>query len=249
MAQIIKKESHLEREFSGKTPKKRPSILWMLLALAVTVAGFLPNQPVVVGIGIAALMITVGLYARGRKRYDANKAALGAGIAGEYATAGLIRQLPEGYFGIQNPVVTYQGKTSELDMVVVGPGGVFIIETKNHNGRIVGRFDQQNWVQHKTGRAGGSYQKELYNPVKQVGTHVYRLAHFLRERGIRVHVTGMVFFTNPAASVEVYGTPGDIPVFAGQTGANLLCRQIVGGGQGLSADSVMQICQLLRQCI
>lgn len=248
MAQIFKKESHLDRQYAQAGKKKKMNPLWLIPGVALVVIGFLAVLPVLTGIGVAWLLICLPLLAKSLFA-SGDRAALGAGIAGETATANLIAQLPEGWFGIQNPVVSYQGKTSEMDMVAVGPGGVFIIETKHHNGRIVGRFDQHDWVQYKTGRRGGSYQKELYSPVKQVGTHVYRLAHYLRERGCQVHVTGMVFFTNPQASVEVYGNPGDIPVFAGQTGATLMTRQMVAGGQSLSPKTVWQVCELLKKCI
>ncbi len=247
MAQIFKKESQLERQYAaaGKQHKMRP--LWFVPGIGLAVAGFWAAQPVFVGLGVVWLLVTLSVLVKCLLS-GGDREALGAGIAGETATANLIAQLPDGWYGIQNPVVAYQGKQSEMDMVAVGPGGVFIIECKHHNGRIVGRFDSHDWVQYKTGRAGGSYQKQFYSPVKQVGTHVYRLAHFLRQNGCQVHVTGMVFFTNPQAVVEVYGNPGDIPVFAGQTGATRMTRQMMSG-QVLSPREVRQICDLLKKCI
>lgn len=247
MAQIFKKESHLDRQYAAAGKKHHVSPLWSLPGLAAVVIGLLMLQPILTAIGVAWLLICLPLLMKGLFTHG-DQAALGAGIAGEAATANLIAQLPEGWYGIQNPVVVYQGKQSEMDMVAVGPGGVYIIETKHHNGRIVGQFDGHDWVQYKTGRRGGSYQKQFYSPVKQVGTHVYRLAHFLRQNGCQVHVTGMVFFTNPQATVEVYGTAGDIPVFAGQTGATLMTRQMMSG-QALSPKTVKQVCDLLKQCI
>ena len=243
MAQIIKKEV-------PTTPPKKPfPIVLILVAVSVVLAivGILNESfsALIAGILLAIVCFILGVY-RNFSLFNPEAQIERAGEMGEAATANLIRQLPEGYFGFQNIRVTYQGSTSELDMVVVGRTGVFIIETKNHNGHIQGSFEQHQWIQYKTGRRGGQYSKEFYNPVKQVGTHTYRLAHYLRDRGCNVHVDSMVFFTNPMASVQVYGTPGRIPVYAGQQGAELIFRQILSGNANLTPNQIQQICNLLQ---
>ena len=245
MAQIIKKNS-------PPPPKKKKTPVWFLLAaicVIIAVVAILSDNFSLIGIAMvgATVFFAVGV-STGLSIFSSQKQIERAGEIGENATAGLISQLPNGFYGFQNAKVTYQGKSSEIDMVVVGPTGVFIIETKNHNGNIQGYFDQQQWVQYKTGRRGGSYSKEFYNPVKQVGTHTYRLAHYLRDRGQNVHVDSMVFFTNPTALVQVYGTPGDIPVYAGQRGADLIFNQILSGTANLTPDKIQHICTLLDHC-
>ena len=243
MAQIIKKEP-------PPAPQNKPFPIFLILAVVgviLAITGLINDNIIVMAVGIIAV---IGSFFSGFLRsfsiFDPQAQIQQAGEMGEAATAHLIRQLPEGYFGFQNIRLTYQGRNSELDMVVVGKTGVFIIETKNHNGLIQGNFDQHQWIQHKTGRRGGQYSKEFYNPVKQVGTHTYRLAHYLRDRGCNVHVDSMVFFTHPMASVQVYGTPGKIPVYAGQQGAELIFRQILSGTANLSPNQIQQICNLLN---
>lgn len=243
MAQIIKKET------PSAPPKKQFPVFFILAAVGVilTIVGVLNDNATLMILGVIAAIVCFVLGCFGNFSVFNSQAQIKqAGEVGEFATAQLIRQLPEEYFGFQNIRVTYQGNTSELDMVVVGRTGVFIIETKNHNGLIQGSFDQHQWIQYKTGRQGGQYSKEFYNPVKQVGTHTYRLAHYLRDRGCNVHVDSMVFFTNPMASVQVYGTPGKIPVYAGQQGAELIFRQILSGNANLTPNQVQQICTLLN---
>jgi len=243
VAQIIKKGTHLEQK--SRAAGKRSRMWWLLAGLCVVllIFGVKLGQFLltVIGAAGAAVFFVIGVTSGQENRI------VQTGIDGETATANLIRQLPEGYFGFQNVTVSYQGKSSELDMVVVGRTGVFIIETKNHNGTIQGSFQEPQWIQYKTGRRGGSYSKELYNPVKQVGTHVYRLAHYLRDQGCNVHVDAMVFFTNPQATVQVYGTPGNIAVYAGQTGAELIFRQILSGNAELQPAVIRRVCQLLDQ--
>ncbi len=137
-----------------------------------------------------------------------------AGVEGERATASIIAALPQSYVGIRNLDIVYQGQKSELDMVVVGPTGVFVIETKNLNGTIIGNADNPQWTQKKVGQGGTPYSKNFYSPIKQVGTHVYRLAHHLRDNRFNVHVNSMVYFANPDAAVQIIGQNPNIPVLS-----------------------------------
>lgn len=239
MAQIIKRQSE------QKKPKKSPLIPIAFFCFAVAILNFVLSSFVIgfLCVVIGAVLLGVAPGSSGQS------AAENAGMVGETATANLIRQLPEGYYGFQNVHITFDGKPSEMDMVVVGRTGVFIIETKHHNGNICGSYEDHDWMQYKIGRRGGQYNKQFYSPVKQVGTHVYRLAHFLRGKGVNVHVDAMVFFTNPEAYLRITGTPGNIPVYAGQPGAEALCRQIMAGQSQLSPQQIHAICNLLNQCL
>ncbi len=139
---------------------------------------------------------------------------LHSGLEGEDVAAGVVSKLPNSYYCFRNLNVSYKGQTSEMDMVVVGPTGVFVLETKNLNGTILGDFENKHWIQRKIGRDGTLYSKKFYSPVKQVGTQVYRLAHFLRSNGVRVHVKSIVYFSNPDAAVRLTGKTSDTMVFS-----------------------------------
>lgn len=174
--------------------------------------------------------------------------ALESGIEGEAATAAIISALPETYFGVQNAQIPYAGKTSELDMIVVGPTGVFIIETKNMNGTIVGNYDNPQWTQKKVGQQGTPYSKSFYNPVKQVGTHVYRLANFLKSNGIDVYVDSMVYFSNPDTVIQLIGTPSQTPVYSAlANGASEILGHIQNREQKIAPDTIIQIATLFNQ--
>ena len=121
--------------------------------------------------------------------------------------------MPKEYCVYENISVTYNGKTSELDNIVVGPTGIFIFEVKNHKGIISGDYDEKDWFQEKMGRYGRIYYEKFYNPVKQVKTHIYRLANYLKENGIHTYIEGIVLFTNEESSVNITGT-GEVPFFS-----------------------------------
>lgn len=213
-----------------------------ILSVLVGSFGLVGFLIIVASIIYMAIMLMLG-------GYHSNQATiLGSGLEGENATADIVSALPEGFYGIQNVVVTFEGKKSELDMVVAGPTGVFIIETKNRNGEIRGNYGDREWTQYKIGRGGTPYSNDFYSPVKQVGTHIYRLAHFLREKGVKVHVDGAVYFSNPEAEVDIYGDAGNIPVFSyREDGDEAIIRYILSGKGELSTDIVRRVCQLLSK--
>ena len=142
----------------------------------------------------------------------------------------------------------YNREKSELDMVVVGETGVYIIETKNQVGTIQGNAADKHLIRTKTIHDGDIHTDKLYNPIKQVGTHVYRLAHFLKERNIRVHVQGIVYFSNEYADVQIVGNDGKILFFSkADDGEKKLCNYIVNNTENkpISKGTIKEIINAL----
>ncbi|MGF9796371.1 nuclease-related domain-containing protein [Brevibacillus agri] len=171
-----------------------------------------------------------------------------SGLKGEKNTKKLLATLPDSYTVLSDIKVEVEGKSSQIDHIVVGPTGVYVIETKNMNGSIVGNESDHQFVQHKIGRRGGEYSKSFYNPVKQVGTHVYRLATYLKKHSLETWVQGVVYFSNPDAEVNV--NSGKIPVFSFEDGPNQIVRYVTHHeGETLSTEKVKRIADLLSKLI
>ncbi len=77
---------------------------------------------------------------------------------------------------INNVTIVADGKSSQIDHILINDRGIFCIETKNYSGRIYGEADQQQWTQVL---AFGKRKNKFYNPVKQNWTHVRRLSEVL----------------------------------------------------------------------
>jgi hypothetical protein len=90
---------------------------------------------------------------------------------------------------------------SDIDHVVIGPGGVFTLNTKNHAGQSV-------WVAGKTLMVAGKKQRHLYN-----ASHEASRAAKLLGRGVNepVEVTGLVVVVAPK-SMTVRAKPTDAVV-------------------------------------
>ena len=248
MARVVKKSSKLYDEYK----KTRTLAILCVVLVGVFFVSFgvsgIVNVATFGALRFLPFVFSILFLASGiGAKYFGEKAnALKAGVEGEITTAMIVEELPDDYVVYQNIEVTYNGKASELDAVVVGPTGVFIIETKNHNGKIAGSYDDPQWVQHKVGRQGTPYSKNFYSPVKQVGTHVYRLANFLRGNGCNVYVNGIVYFANPAAEVYIGGAEGNTPVYSALNGgATRLRERILGCGDRVYAQDIHRINDLL----
>lgn len=239
MAQIIKKQNELEKKYL-QTRQLSQLGLGLFFAGMVVAAFNLGSVTMLISLLVAFGGVFLGAYMG--KQANIYK----AGVSGEGITAEIIRKLPEEYFAVQNLRVTYNDQSSEMDLVVVGPTGVFIVETKNLKGTVVGEAEEKYWTLCKVGRQGTPYSKEFYSPVKQVGTHVYRLANFLRSNGANIRVESAVYFSHPETAVQLNGTPKNTPIFWEQSnGAAQLRQYITGQERRLSPVQIDRIRQLL----
>lgn len=209
------------------------------LRMLFAALGFAARYSVQITMVLAAIALT--LVGRG-KRTEGD--ILSAGIDGEKNALELLRSLPDDYHVFANCTLEYNGGSSETDLIVVGPGGVSVVEVKNVKGCISGSCADRELEVVKTDQYGIDHEKTLYNPVKQVGTHVYRLAGLLRSTGHRAWVRGYVLFSNPESTVELKDDC-ETPVFDWRQRAQLLSGLQNDGRALLSAGTVKSIVNLL----
>jgi hypothetical protein len=69
-----------------------------------------------------------------------------------------------------------EGKTSQIDHVVISPYGIFVIETKNYQGWIFGQEKSQYWTQTIYKR-----KERFFNPILQNNGHIKALKELLSE--------------------------------------------------------------------
>ncbi len=241
MAQIVNKNRDLMKKYL--LYGALTALCYVVIALCVFL--FFKNAigddfqivwvPVTIGLGFTAFFVSLWTKKK--------RGIYSAGFEGEALTADLIRNLPEYYCGFQNLKVSFDSQESELDMVVIGPSGVFVVEAKNHKGTIYGHTEAHDWTQAKP-----SGNRNFYSPIKQVGTHVYRLANLLRQNGFRIHVYGLVYFSNPQAVLQLSGPSSNIPVFcAAGGGGQALLGCINGLPTQITNDELTRLVLFLNQ--
>jgi hypothetical protein len=118
---------------------------------------------------------------------------LQAGFEGERALIHALNVFDEQYFGYSGiPISVFDTLQSGLDIdyLLVGPSGVYVIEVKNWSGRISFDVAANQWTRPERG-ASGMEEKSPSQEVK-------RGASFI-EQALNVKTNPIVVFTNPTA--------------------------------------------------
>lgn len=93
------------------------------------------------------------------------------GNIGEAEVRAKLSKLPEEeYFVLNDIMVKTSRGTSQIDHVVVSPYGIFVIETKDYRGWILGGENSEEWTKSEHGR-----KYHFRNPLKQNYGHVKAL--------------------------------------------------------------------------
>lgn len=207
-----------------------------ILSIIAIFIGFTLINPLIMFPGIIGL-----------KFFFDKKTQVGSGLKGEREAVKLLSTLPDDYYIVNDITVKYEGRESQIDTVVVSPNGVSIVEVKNLNGHITGNLKDENWLQHKVGQKGTSYSNQFYSPVKQVGTHTYRLSKVLKENGINVWVNNGVLFTNAETTLDIRNnTDEEMHVYSYHYSDNLLEYLSREGNKKLSKEEIYKILAVLK---
>ena len=180
---------------------------------------------------IAAIFIIVVIVAFLVKQFPIETPAKKAGRLGEmYATSIIEEVLKKNDVLLTKVEISVDGKRTELDNVVINDKGIFIIEVKNHSGRLSGDEDDFEWIQSKETGAGNIYQKNVKNPIKQVKRQIHLLSELLKNHGIRVWIKGYVFFVernSPVNNECVLESRKDIDVVLHSKSKNHLDKRMI----------------------
>lgn len=115
---------------------------------------------------IFSIIIILGLYRSKIK-----------GVIGEKTISSILYFLDKTKFKVINNVVLKSGeKTSQIDHIVISDFGIFVIETKNYKGWILGGENSEYWTQVIYKR-----KEKLYNPIRQNLGHIRALKSCLKE--------------------------------------------------------------------
>lgn len=243
MAQVIKSSSDLKKDYRKH---KRRYHLWMLLGLLFwLVFAWNISQTkrfderlfiaTFIGFGIAGSL--------GKWEEKRAKVLLG-GLEGENKSLAVLSSLPNDYIVIPNVEINVPsaGRT-ELDQVVIGPGGLFIVETKNYHGILKGKAEDEKLQKIKISPAGETYTDYVKNPVRQIKRQVHILKQYLGQCGLHPYINGIVYLVHPDVTWKVTDMNSDISVICARKGGEQeLQKKILSGGSGrLTAAEIKKI--------
>lgn len=101
-------------------------------------------------------------------------------------------ELPEEYIVFHNLLFESNGRSTQIDHLVISPYGVFVIETKGYKGWILGGEYSEYWTQviYKS-------KQQFYNPIRQNEGHV-RFLRYLLKTSFEIPFIPIVVFNNDA---------------------------------------------------
>lgn len=128
---------------------------------------------------------------------------LNSGRSGEKNLYKAVKKLEGNNIIFVNLPIRYKRGRSEVDMLIISPKGVLIIEVKNHSGTISGNWKSEKWIQHKFYRNGKSTSAEMDNPIKQMRRQRDIVKSIFNAAGEDVWVDTILYFSNPNVRLKL----------------------------------------------
>lgn len=213
---VITFEDHVANELARATfdhPRRifrwTTVVFGLLTVLGLILALFAERGSGLVGLLAVLTLLSVTALAAYEWRHRSQQGlrnTLRAGLRGQRSTVEILLLLDHNYYLINN--LRLPGRADDVDHLVVGPNGVFALETKNHRGRIF--LEDGQWYQSKTSRGGRPQPKEaIRDPTRQLKRNIDYLRACINHtdptlsRRVRLWIEGAVAFTHPAVSLDL----------------------------------------------
>jgi hypothetical protein len=186
--------------------------------LALVLAASLAVLPNVVALG--ACLVCLWQWRLGNRLEEdvdgedlGREAAQIAGRRGELQVSyRLERDLPDGYVVLNGLLLPHSA--GDIDHLVLGPTGVFLLETKTMAG-VIGCDADGTWRRIRTGRGGTPYAAYIGDPTTQVERNIRSVRQTIETRANRlarstqVWIQGLIVFAHP--DVELRAERSRVP--------------------------------------
>lgn len=129
-----------------------------------------------------------------------------AGVEGEMAVLKALGSLPDDYLVLNRvrlPDATLPNGERELDFIVAGPTGLWVVEVKNTPGIIHVQPEEKHWPLVKRAGCGSSPSwNAVASPLPQVRAQAEALARLLLIEGLMIEPRPMVVFAHAETGLE-----------------------------------------------
>ncbi len=148
--------------------------------------------PLVIPFMIGAALLAI-VYFSVKSVFAKKNGIKQAGKTGEQAVAHQLKFLGSEYKVLNAKILRSSGSYQQFDHVVIGPNGIFHIETKHWSGRIA--FT-------KTGVERDGERGTTSDPTAQMYRHEYILKEIIRENKLPGDVVGILCFSHPQSELH-----------------------------------------------
>ncbi len=209
MARILSNETSLTRQRArlGRETRVLRTMLWVEVGLAAVllIAGavrVLSGKGAGLLWGGGALAFLAVSHAVKTRQNARDEQYMTAGLRGENEVAKLLNEnLDNDYYLYHDLLIRSGFTTAQIDHLVVCAKGIFVLETKNWRGRLVGSEHDRKWLQYK---APDLPPRPLANPILQNRRHVAVLEKFLSTGGVPpIPIVPILIFTGRNTTLEI----------------------------------------------
>ncbi|QBP43087.1 NERD domain-containing protein [Paenisporosarcina antarctica] len=160
------------------------------------------------------------------------------GFLGELSVRIILKKLKKEEFEVlHNIMLEKDGNTTQIDHVIIGRTGIFVVETKNYKGWIFGSEHSKFWTQ--------TIFKSKYrfqNPIHQNYGHIKFLEHHLQD--YFGPFFSIVAFSKRGTLKKIDIISEDIHVVHSQQLPRIINSKTV---VGMSTDSVHRVAEMIRK--
>ena len=162
---------------------------------------------IVLGAGVAALLIALSIYFVNRSKRKKS------GALGRKKLASILRN----FAGIRSFKVINNvdlplgdGRYTHVDHILIGFFGVMVLENRSEPGDIYGEARDKEWISVVTGKNGSESRKKFPNPVTLNQEHCEAIRNiFQQDKIYKVDIESYVVFTTRKMQL---GVQPDLPV-------------------------------------
>ncbi|MBQ2798854.1 MAG: NERD domain-containing protein [Ruminiclostridium sp.] len=169
-----------------------------VILLLIYIGFDLFKYPVIGYIFIAVILIAAISNITVAKRYN----VLLSGFRGEKALMKTVRKLGSEYMVFSNLPIRYKKNRSEIDLLIISPTYLLIIEVKNHSGYISGKHKDDKWIQRKVYKDGKTTETEMQNPLRQMRRQRDIVKSILQANDLDQWIETVLYFSSN--SVHLY---------------------------------------------
>ncbi len=198
---ILKDRSnYLENKIDSGNNKSSILTILLILGCAGVFSGVIINNILLIILSIVLMQIGWVIYKQSCKDVNACR----KGIIGEQTVIDALKNLDDKFYLIND--ITLQQPYGNIDHILLGPNGIFVIETKNYKGNIECHGD--DWHRYYENR-GGNRDYSIASPSKQVKRNAVGLKNFLNKNADilknkpNLFINSIIVFTDPNINLNL----------------------------------------------
>lgn len=199
---------------------------------------------VFITIFVVYLLPNILIYTRSTYRKDTKKTLFSVlndvGAQGEYRIYKYLRQYEKsGCKFLFNVYLPKNDETTEADVLLISPQGIYVFESKNYSGWIFGNERYKMWTQTLPQGKGKKAKKEKFlNPIMQNKLHMRCLAEYLQDD---IPMYSIIVFSERCELKKIeLNAQSDVKVIK-RNQINKLIRTYESGERKISDDKINEI--------